>query len=86
MSLSAESLNLRRKRIATERAINNGDPLVARKKARAVFQPSVTPRTATAAAPAPKDGANVSLHWVLKYISDHCPNRRPTFVDVLLSI
>jgi len=34
MSLSALSLDLRRKRKATERAENNGDPLVARKKAR----------------------------------------------------
>ena len=35
MSLSSESLNLRRKRTATERAENNGDPLAANKKARA---------------------------------------------------
>ena len=35
MSLSSESLALRRKRTATERAKNNGDPLVANKKARA---------------------------------------------------
>lgn len=34
MSFSSESLALRRKRTATERAENNGDPLVANKKAR----------------------------------------------------
>ena len=43
MSLSADSLNLRRKRKATERAQNNGDPLVAKKKAREAS------RTSTAA-------------------------------------
>ena len=34
MSLSAESLSLRHKRTATERATDNGDPLLANKKAR----------------------------------------------------
>ena len=67
MSLSAESLNLnlRRKRVASERAVSNGDPLIARKKA----------REATTA-PAPKKSTNVSLHSVLGHISDHFPNRK----------
>jgi len=34
MSLSSDSLALRRKRTATERALNNADPLVVKKKAR----------------------------------------------------
>jgi len=58
MSLSAESLNVRRKRIATERVTNNGDPLVARKRARQnsqtvtakkACQPNATATTATRA-------------------------------------
>jgi hypothetical protein len=55
MSLSAESLNLRRKRIATEHVMNNGDPLVVRKKARQAVQANKTVTTATVAAPAPKN-------------------------------
>ena len=55
MSLSAESLNLRRKRTATERVMNNGDPLVVRKRA----------REATIA-PVPKNGRNVSLDCFFK--------------------
>lgn len=34
MSLSFDSVALRRKRTATERALNNADPLVVKKKAR----------------------------------------------------
>jgi hypothetical protein len=34
MSLSSDSVALRRKRTATERALNNADPLVIKKKAR----------------------------------------------------
>ena len=45
------ALNLRRKRIATDRATNNGDPLVVRKKA----------REATAASVPSKKNKNVSL-------------------------
>ena len=50
MSMSAESLNIRRKRTATERATNNADPLVVRKKA----------REATGA-PVPKKSKNASV-------------------------
>jgi hypothetical protein len=42
MSLSADSLVLRRKRKATERAETNGDPLVAKKKAREASKPSLS--------------------------------------------
>jgi len=82
MSLSAESLNLRRKHVATEHVINNRDPLVARKKARQAVQSNAT---ITTAAPAPKKSASVSLHLVLRHVSDHCPNRQQTFIIVLLS-
>ena len=74
MSLSSESLNLRRKRTATERAINNGDPLVVRKRA----------REATTAA-VPKNGTNVSLHCFLRHSFDH-HLRQLTLVAVLLYI
>jgi hypothetical protein len=52
MSFPADSLNLPRKRTATERATNNGDPLVVRKRA----------REATAA-PVAKKSKNVSLQF-----------------------
>ena len=62
MSLSSDSLALRRKRTATERAENKGDPLVAKKKAREAAKSSnlttLTPAMDTSnAGPAP----NVSL-------------------------
>jgi hypothetical protein len=43
MSFSSESLALRRKRTATERAENNGDPLAANKKARAAAKSKAGP-------------------------------------------
>jgi len=44
MSLSYDSLALRRKRTASERALNNGDPLVVKKKAReAISTPTAEP-------------------------------------------
>lgn len=68
MSLSSDSLALRRKRTATERAENNGDPLVAKKKAREAAKVSdlaQPPTQATLAmdnaGPAPKTSSNVSL-------------------------
>ena len=81
MSLSAESLNLRRKRIATERVLNNGDPLVVKKKARQAVQSNAT---ITTAAPAPKKGGNVSLQFNFKEQTDHPHNRQLTFVVSLL--
>lgn len=54
MSLSVESLGFRRKRTATERAENNGDPLVVKKKAREAAN--------NAQAPAVKKGPSVSLY------------------------
>ena len=72
MSLSAASLALRRKRTATERAESNGDPLVAKKKAREAAKantaaPDVT-ATVAKAAPGPKKASNVSSSqfWVYK--------------------
>ena len=67
MSLSSDSLALRRKRTATERAENNGDPLIAKKRAceAAKSNPAQPVPTATPAidnaGPAPKTGFNVSL-------------------------
>ena len=55
MSLSAESLNLRRKHTATEHVMNNGDPLVVRKRA---CEATITP--------VPKNGRNVSLDCFFK--------------------
>lgn len=65
MSFSFDSLSLRRKRTATERAENNGDPLVARKKAReAAKSNAVTPTLSPAAtAKAPKNGSKVSSYF-----------------------
>ena len=62
MSLSSDSLALCRKHTATERAENNGDPLVAKEKAREAAKSSnlttLTPAIDTSnAGPAP----NVSL-------------------------
>ena len=84
MSLSAESLNLRRKRIATDRALNNGDLLVVKKKARQADAVQSN-ATVTTAAPAPKKGGNVSLQFNFKEQTDHPPNRQLTFVVILLS-
>ena len=64
MSLSSDSLALRRKHTATERAENNGDPLVAKKKAReAAKAPPVRTPTPVMddAGPASKTSSNVSL-------------------------
>jgi hypothetical protein len=77
MSQSAESLSLRRKRTASERAISNGDPLVVKKKAREATGP-------TMAAPALKNSASVGLHLFFRHVSDNCPYRQLTFVVVLL--
>jgi hypothetical protein len=71
MYLSAESVNLRRKRTATDRAINNRDRLVVRKKAHEAV---------------PKNSTNVSLHRVRRAIFDHYCNRELTLVVNLLSI
>ncbi len=49
MSLSAESLVLRRKRKATERAETNGDPLIAKKKAREASKHATFPSQVSAA-------------------------------------
>ena len=58
MSLSFDSLALRCKCTATERAENNGDPLIAKKKARKAAKSNMavmpTLTTATKAATAPK--------------------------------
>jgi hypothetical protein len=69
MSLSSESLALRRKRTATERAENNGDPLVVKKRAREAAKSntaaaSTSTQVATAEKPAPttKKGPNVSAY------------------------
>lgn len=58
MSFSADSSGLRRKRTTSERAANNADPLVARKKARQAQKKDVTamPVMALNAEPAPKNG------------------------------
>jgi hypothetical protein len=67
MSLSSDSLALRRKRTATERAENNGDPLAVKKKARNAAKSNLAqPETALStpamnnAGPAPKTSSNVS--------------------------
>ena len=68
--------------------MNNRDPLVARKKAHQAIQPNVAVMTATMAAPAPKNGTNVSLHLVLRHIYLITVLRgKPqlTFIIVLLS-
>ena len=70
MSMSSESLNLHHKCIATNHVMNNEDPLVTRKKAHQVVQPNKTVTTVTIVAPAPKNGINISLHLVLRHISD----------------
>jgi hypothetical protein len=67
MSLSSDSLALRRKRTATERAENNGDPLVAKKKAREAAKSNlVSNRAPSQPVPAltpaaPKTNSNVSI-------------------------
>ena len=53
MSLSSEFLAQRRKHTATDRAENNGDPLVIKKKAR---------EAARSNAPTVKKGPSVSLY------------------------
>jgi hypothetical protein len=61
MSLSTESLTVRRKRTASERVTGNGDPLVASKKARQAAKaakgsgmvPVLTPPVISAAAKRP---------------------------------
>jgi hypothetical protein len=67
MSFFADSLALRRKRTATERAESNGDPLVAKKKAReAAKVNAATPAftaTVAKAAPVPKKTSNVSSYY-----------------------
>jgi hypothetical protein len=54
MSLSVESLALRRNHTATDRAENNGDPLVVKKKARKAARSNN--------APAVKKGPSVSFY------------------------
>lgn len=71
MSLSTDVSSHRRKRTATDRAKNNGDPLVAKKRARQAAQPT-TDQVSPTAPPAAKQGnsigvgfkkgPNVSLH------------------------
>ena len=72
MSFSFDSLALRRKRTATERAENNGDPLVAKKKAHEAAKsklsnpaqpvPTFTPSTVMVnMGPIAKTSSNVSL-------------------------
>lgn len=57
MSLLSDSLPIHRKRTATDRAENNGDPLVAKKKARKAAQSNPAQPQA-----GPKKSANVSLY------------------------
>ena len=89
MSLSADSLALRRKRTATERVANNGDPLAARKKAREAMKSNVALETTVTAAakpaPAPKNGLKVSQCFSSVPFLIPDPNRQPTFIAVLLS-
>jgi len=61
MSLSSDSLALRRKRTATDRAMNNGDPLVVKKKAREAVQSDTAVPTAAKPAPTSEKGPNVSF-------------------------
>ena len=58
MSLSADSTTLRRKRTATDRAEDNGDPLVIKKKARQAEKRN------GGAAPAARNGPKVSLYLI----------------------
>jgi len=90
MSLSADSLALRCKRTATDHAVNNADPLLARKKAREASKSNTalggTVSAATKPATVPKNTLNVSQHsfsqpWL---ILDH-NGRQPTSIAVLLS-
>lgn len=76
MSLSSESLALRRKRTATERAENNGDPLAASKKARMAAKSKAAPANS---------GNNVSSYFLLfktyshtYYPANECP---PSFLS-----
>lgn len=83
MSLSIESLVLRRKRTATDRAENNGDPLVVKKRAREAAKsntaaPTLT-RVATAKKPAPtgKKGPNVSAYAFEHVKTSHTLSDQP---------
>ena len=51
MSLSSDSLALRHKRTATEQALNNGDPLIVKKRAR---EATAIGKTATPTSNTPK--------------------------------
>ena len=83
MSLSFESLALRRKRTATERAENNGDPLVVKKKAREAAKSnmaaSTSTRVATAEKPAPtgKKGPNVRAYAFQHVKNPHTLSDQP---------
>src|SRR6266545_8312418 len=74
MSLSAESLNLRHKRKATERAENNGDPLVAKKKAREASRTNkaATSTMSSAAELAPAVNHSVALTRKGSNVSAYC--------------
>jgi len=64
MSFFADSLALRRKHTATERAENNGDPLVIKKKACEAAKSNAEPTPAvTKAVPVPKNSSNVSPYY-----------------------
>jgi len=78
MSFLADSLTLRRKCTATERAANNEDPLVARKRAREATKLNAALGTAVAAAKpaaAPESGPKVSQHHFSAPLLILYPNR-----------
>jgi hypothetical protein len=76
MSLSADSLGLRRKRTTSDRAANNADPLVVKKKAREANKKDAT---------VPKNGSklpSVSQHFFFRTVSNtiignHCQSPSP---------
>ena len=80
MSLSSESFALRRKRTATQRAENNGDPLAANKKARAAAKSKDSTST-PAQASTSTNGVPVSSYsnflvfktYLISYPVSECP-------------
>lgn len=88
MSLTIDSLALRCKRTASERAVNNADPLLARKKACEAAKTNTTVGGAVSAAakPAtvPKNTLNVSQHFFSQAFLIPDSNRQPTSIAVLL--
>jgi hypothetical protein len=83
MSLFADSLSLRRKRTATERALNNADPLIVKKKARQAAGIAVGKTAAATLNPAPDNGVSHIFFRLLEdlVLTSH-PNR---LIVVLLS-